>query len=263
VTRPHQVPEALNGAFGPASLATVRDISTAAERAAATAPASSDPRKGSACRLRAMSALIAGLLVSTVATAQADWTWPLQAPTLRVGDSWTFRITDLFTGRAQEQSAELRVHACKDDTCTLRGRHADGRAWNFTADRDFNSVYTVRGERQVNRSFQWPLALDVRWRNDRRWMTDDALVESQESCEVVGQEVVEVPAGRFETAKVRCRATWSNDRQRSGNWEVTRWYAPAAKLWVRIEERSWVGSQLHSQWRRELLTLNLAAVDGP
>lgn len=172
-------------------------------------------------------------------------------PAYRVGDRWTFTFIDLFTNRKSEP-ATLAVVRTGDGKTSFEGKTVEGKPWNYTADAEGNAIYTFQGVGYVNRERDFPLADGKAWTNDRRRAAGQAAVDQTEKCSVGGIETVEVPAGRFQAAKVECRLWWKNNLGSEGNARLTKWYAPAARQWVLIEEMAWKGPTLQTKRRREM-----------
>ena len=80
--------------------------------------------------------------------------------------------------------------------------------------------------------------------------TTDAGCRGREQCEVSGRiagaEIVRVPAGEFEVTRVTVSQAWRNPSGFQGGFdgrrELTGWYAPKAKRFVKYSSRTKMGN---------------------
>ncbi len=179
------------------------------------------------------------------------------APTLAVGDSWTYRVRNGFTGlvrpserlRVAEVGADrIRVTVSRDNGGKDETQVYDSQ-WNWLA-RPATNLQSFNYD-PAYRALSFPLAVGKSWRarltatdpvDGRRfpvWI--DATVE--------GWERVKVPAGEFDAVKIR-RAVffdyWESEVRGRSEIVEHEWYAPAIKQAVRREGRSKYLSALYA-----------------
>lgn len=198
----------------------------------------------------------------------------LDAPQVRAGDTWAYRITeekgsngwsqvhvDLSVTRATGSSIYFTV---KQNGSTQPPREVfRGSDWSTT--RDVNGKETV-----VERPLIFPLAAGKEWKVDFTENNPPGKNFSTESVtddyRVVGYESVEVPAGKFQALKIEAEGHWTaqvaagqtitqaahsdgggasaasrvqntTPHEVSGRLYKAFWYAPEVKRWVKsIEE---------------------------
>jgi hypothetical protein len=78
---------------------------------------------------------LAGL--ATVSNAQV--TYPVERPTLKVGDSWSYQRTDLWKNEVNPNRNSFSVSAINDQGIyRFTGTNLEGRPSNFNNDSDLN-----------------------------------------------------------------------------------------------------------------------------
>lgn len=213
--------------------------------------------------LRIRYLVVAAVAAACAACAPIPAGTPLQSsataatPALAVGDNWTYRVHDGYTGlaranqrlRVTEVSADrIRVAATHDGGGPDETQIFDGQ-WNWLSrpatnlqSFDYSPAY---------RALSFPLAVGKTWRA-RATATDPidgrrfpVWIEGK----VEGWERVRVPAGEFEALKIRRMVFidyWEHVMRGRSEIVEHEWYAPAVKQAVRREGRSQHLSYLYS-----------------
>jgi hypothetical protein len=175
----------------------------------------------------------------------------LVAPVLVPGDEWTFQ-EDSPRGKSSFVWILQRVKVINGVAAYVIASGTSREIFFRKSDLAY-MMDTVNGQvdtRSVppESRFVWPLAAHVSWQQEattelplaRQWST------VTQACETGDSEVVTVPAGTFTAVKVTCR------NRGSGEMLTERWYAPAAKFWVK--ERRWFSYGIRT---RELTSVRL------
>jgi len=168
------------------------------------------------------------------------------APAVALGDTWTYRVRDGFTG-LERVSQLYRVTEAGKDRIGVSVSHGNGaieelhvydREWNWLKrpatnlqSFDYNPSY---------QAFAFPLAPGKRW-HERLVATDPRdgrRFPVWLDGKVVGWERIKVPAGEFDAIRVE-RVVYVNYWEHAvrGHSEIIEqeWYAPAVKQVVRRE----------------------------
>jgi len=198
-------------------------------------------------RLLAFALLLSGCAAPLSQVPPTGMPASVPAPEIRVGDSWTYRVRDGFTGMPRENQRN-EVVKVGGDRVEVAGtiERGDGvqvydRAWRWLK-RPATNLQTFEYN-PAYQAFAFPLAPGKRWR-ERLMATDPAdgrRFPVWIDGVVLGWERVNVPAGEFDALKVERRVYfeyWEHSvRGRSEIHEIE-WYAPAAKQSIRREASS-------------------------
>ena len=198
-------------------------------------------------RLLALALVLAGCASPPSQVPPPGMPASVPAPDIRVGDAWTYRVRDGYTG-IQREDQRHEVIAINGDRVRVSSpmERGDGvqiydREWNWLR-RPATNLQTFE-YRPAYQAYAFPLEPGKEWR-ERLTATDPA--DGRQfpvwiDGTVHGWERVRVPAGEFDTLKVERRVYfeyWEYAvRGRSQIHEVE-WYAPAANQAVRREMRS-------------------------
>lgn len=204
-----------------------------------------------AIELRVRFLLLAALSAAVAACAPIPVGTPLQSsasaamPALAIGDSWTYRVRDGYTGLDRGTQRHRVVEVTGDRIGTAVTREGGGEeswiydgGWNWLKHPahglqsfDYTSPY---------RAFDFPLAPGKTWRA-RLTATDPASGRRFPvwiDGVVLGWERIKVPAGEFDALRVKRVVFFDylefTVRGRSEILEYE-WYAPAVKQAVRRE----------------------------
>lgn len=180
----------------------------------------------------------------------------------RAGDSWVYRLTDLVQRRPAQQrkytvtvtaSAEGGIvdHVILEGTAPVESKHGKG---SYLVTQGITVLSPYLGLFDDLRPGTALRNVDTR---------EDPTCRRADICEVegkvVGREVIDTPAGRFDTVKVTFTQVW----RPSAGWgsppsrEVTAWYAPQAKRVVRVSSRSATGYPMQPDFDLELMSYPL------
>ena len=192
------------------------------------------------------------LLTASCATQLAQAPPPnmpaaVKAPELRPGGYWRFAVSDGFT-RLPRGTVDYRVDTIDGDIVTVQVKSDAGestevytRNWNWlqrpaTNLQDF--AYSP-----AYRAFDFPLSAGKKWtfRGTARDPADGRTFPVGIEGEVLGWERVKVPAGEFETLKVRRHVHLDYFLQGVRGQSLiteTDWYAPALNQVARRETTS-------------------------
>lgn len=195
----------------------------------------------------------AALLLAAGCAAQPPQAPPAGVPAqvsvseVQPGNTWRYAVHDGFT-KLPRGSVEYRVSAIQGDTVTVTVRNDDRESVELYA-RDGNWLQRPATNMQTfayspaYQAFAFPLAPGKTWRS-RVTATDPAdgrrfpvLIEGA----VLGWERVRVPAGEFDTLKVRRNVYLDYWQQGVRGQSVIieyEWYAPALKQAARRETTS-------------------------
>ena len=161
-------------------------------------------------------------------------------PNFVAGDQWAYRTVNQVDG--VERKWDLRVtevrgdevHYSNGSISDLLGnnifiKRPSGRAETYTP----STHYYLFPMRAGN---TWDLkSVQVNKEADGRTHTFDVEVR----LTVIGEEEVEVPAGRMRAVKVERVVKWKQlDSQNAGIRTSVFWYSGAAKRWVRLDDRN-------------------------
>ena len=201
-----------------------------------------DIRNLSLAFLTALCAACAPIPVGTPSSTQ-----PVDVPAVAVGDSWTYRVHDAYTG-IERRTERYRVERVGGGNITV-ARDANGVAdvqvydgqWNWLKrpatnlrSFDYSPAY---------QAFAFPLAPGKTWQEHLTATdpTDGRRFPVRVEGKAMGWERVKVPAGEFDALKIR-RYVYLDYFElgvRGGSQIVEyEWYVPAVKQSVRREARS-------------------------
>ena len=186
--------------------------------------------------------LVPFLLATALGTAVAQTTLPIERPSHKAGDAWTYRNVDNWTGKETGRS-----------TSTFSGM--EGENWVFrnedlTNQKQTTAVFnpdwqpcrSMRGSQTpvCTGTFKFPMGEGSRHTfKGLPWSNGDGHYDA--TCEGKGLETVQTPAGAFEAFKVQCKGHWTRvfNGSSQGRYEETSWYAPSARRMVRSEFNTW------------------------
>lgn len=206
--------------------------------------------------------LLAALSAAVAACAPIPAGTPMQSsasaetPSLTIGDSWTYRVRDGYTGLARPDQ-RLRVTGADSDRVRVAASRSEGQDEAQIFDREWNWLSRPATNLQsfeyspAYRALSFPLAVGKTWRatatatDPRDGRRFPVWIEGT----VQGWEKVKVPAGEFEALKVRRMVFidyWEYALRGRSEIVEYEWYAPAVKQAVRREDRSQHLSYLYS-----------------
>jgi len=176
--------------------------------------------------------------VPLLSAGQADA--PVRRPEIRVGDSWTYRSTNLLAPGPVEH--EDRVSFVSDKVILLVATSKDGsieRDSSWTP--EWNAVTSQAGLifRPDSGVFHFPLRVgekhEVKYEllRPRMELPDSATTGS---VTVAGWESVDVPAGKFRALRVELDSlVQPSGGARAFRRQATLWYVPEVRRWVKLQ----------------------------
>lgn len=209
--------------------------------------------------LRAPLNLLAAVLLAWPAIGMAQTDAPMPRPEVKPGDSWTYRRTELESGKVTGRSTSRVVFANDKviQVVVVRGKGEEEIDETYTA--DWNAI-ALAGGGNFNPhvgTFRFPLVPGASWPANFE-NTIPRLgafqVKHERTVKVVGWEEVEVPAGKFRALKIEVTGSFQRiDRAISGSAKTLIWYVPGVKRWVKwiYEDSTFRGR--NNWWSLELV----------
>ena len=184
-------------------------------------------------------ALLALLLVAIPILSAGQSDARIVKPEIRVGDSWTYRSTNVLEPGTYEQ--ETRVSFINDKVILLVStRKSDGKEFDSSWTTDWNPVssYTGFTYRPHGLVFRFPMHVGdaYGWKYEiLRPRANTVVNVTTGKAKVVGWDTVEVPAGKFRAIKVELEnIVQPSDGSRLFEWQATFWYVPDVRRWVKF-----------------------------
>lgn len=184
------------------------------------------------------------LLALSPALAQNASSTKVEAPSLKIGDSWTYDRTDGWKNLKEYTSVVVVTAVNEGEIRTEAKRTDNGEITTIIRNKDLNR----RAIQVANRKFDsdpyyptyaFPLEIGKSWEKEVTFTRnfDDRKVVTQLKGEVIGREKVTVPAGTFDALKIVVKGSyngWSGSAPQgsnrwSGQQSETIWYAPEVK----------------------------------
>jgi len=179
------------------------------------------------------------------------------APSLRVGDQWTYQTIDLLSGSVTS-TRTLTLTAVEPDSWRFGEGYVTDRSWNLlheTKDGKLLEKWTPRRP-----TYRFPLEVGKTWTETAVRDAPDREVRHTYMFKVIRQERILVPGGVFDTLRVEGSNKYSARRKKDGSTGegtgVHRyWYSPVAARVVayEYEETNWKGV-VHRKDRLELVS---------
>jgi hypothetical protein len=231
-----------------------------------------------------------GLLISLSSAAQS-----IELPSIKAGDTWTYRITTEKGANGWAQSnEEVTVSHATASTIYYTEKQADSTqpAKERVSGVDWSRMRDVNGkETIVNKPFSFPLMVGKTWEIQYTEQHPNSGHRSERwdhKFTVTGFETIEVAAGKFNALKVEEEGHWSAETEpnntivqgvrtqqgdttmvtkakKTGSAEITGrtykafWYVPEVKRWVKsVEEYYGNDGTRNERYTGELLSFKLA-----
>jgi hypothetical protein len=172
---------------------------------------------------------------------------PVAAPTWKPGDRWVFEWTSgKDSGTKTVEVVELRdLNGVGYYVVRLGDSQNSYTPTHHWYTRTLHWAAAIRESRVEARMvpphpwFSWPLTAGARWTHQGRFETSEGTAAFNDRFAVIGPELVEVPAGRYEAVKL-VRET---DRRDGDEY----WYAPDVRWYVR-----WLGRRGDTHFEERL-----------
>jgi len=187
-----------------------------------------------------MMRFIALLLAFAVLPAFAQDPARVVKPEIRVGDSWTYRTTNLLGPGTQEQT--LRVGFVDAKTLlVVSTTKGEGKEYDSSWTPEWNAVTAQSGMmfRPNSGLLRFPLRLGDKHEVNYELLRPRANIpESATSgtSTVAGWETIEVPAGKFRAVRIELDTmVRSAEAARAFPRRATFWYVPEVRRWVKFQ----------------------------
>ena len=185
-------------------------------------------------------ALIALLLVAVPVLSAGQSDARVVKPEVKVGDSWTYRSTNVLGPGTDEHVTRVSF---ADDKVILAvsTRKSDGKEFDSSWTPEWNAVtsYTGLMYRPPTGVLRFPLRVGDKYPikfEMLRLRGSTVMSNAAGTATVVGWETVEVPAGKFRAMRVDVEALYQQiDGSGSFLQQVTFWYVPEVRRWVRLQ----------------------------
>lgn len=197
-------------------------------------------------------AYLSQLLIALPAAAATD----AQRPELFVGERWSWATTDIAKKQESKITREVTAKGGADYSVrfVIEGESGVSRP-EARISFELNRLRTVNGEPSDSGWLRFPLTSGKKWEAKELWVNPMGNVGFDEiTYTVVGTERITVPAGTFDTIKVSGEGWWQNVTANiTDKVEITNWYAPEVKSFVRSIKRSWYRGKLEYDETIELI----------
>jgi hypothetical protein len=176
--------------------------------------------------------------VPILSTGQSDA--PVRRPEVRVGDSWTYRATNLLSPGTHEH--ETRVGFADNKLIlAVSTRKSDGKEFDSSWTAEWNAVksYSEFMYRPHTGAFRFPLRIGDEYEAKYELLrprTNKVVSNTTRTVKVVGWETVEVPAGTFRAIRVVAEGlVQPMDGSNAWRQQTTYWYSPEVRRWVKLQ----------------------------
>jgi hypothetical protein len=181
----------------------------------------------------------------------------IAAPSLKLGDSWTYQVIDLLSGSVTG-NVTLTVAAATPDTWRFGSGYVTDKSLNLLQETKDGKLVQKWTPKRPN--YQFPMELGKTWTAAAVRDSPDRETEHTYTFKVIRQERVVVPAGVFDTLRVEGSNKYKSRKKKDGSSGegvgVHRyWFSPAVARPVayEYEETNWKGV-VHRKDRQELLS---------
>jgi len=180
----------------------------------------------------------------------------IAAPSLQLGDSWTYQAIDLLSGSVTGKNT-MTLTAVTADTWRFGDGYVTDKSWNLLREtKDGKLVQKWTPKRPI---YDFPMEIGKIWTATAVRDAPDRVIEQAYTFKVIRQERVIVPAGVFDTLRVEGSNKYKTKKKQDGatgeGVGVHRyWYSPqvARVVAYEYEETNWKGV-VYRKDRYELL----------
>lgn len=158
----------------------------------------------------------------------------------KIGDAWTYKVTDRDYSVVNERQVTQIIAAVTDSEIHLKSGARGEARFNH----QWNTLYSLGRNRQPRKfepfvpQFSFPLEPGKTWQGKCKTTRPDRTIDNDTSATVVGWEDVTVPAGTFKALKITS-INWyrrTDAGGRGGGRVVSNyWYVPEVKRFVKFE----------------------------
>jgi hypothetical protein len=182
----------------------------------------------------------AALIATSPATSQT-----VPAPKVALGDTWTYRITDQWSGRPKGEFTTSVIGVLDDfvrlsteaKSIAANGSGTLNPAVETTTRANMDTVYVINGKTSTRVNFAWPLSAGKQWNYEYAVSVPNAPNATfRVTAEATGWEDVQTAVGKFRALKVAHSGTWdAGSGAASGKVAWTYWYAAEVKSFIRYK----------------------------
>ena len=209
-------------------------------------------------------ALVLGLLAFQF-SAYGQSSVSVDRPDIKVGDTWVFQRTDLWSKTITVTVVNKVVESTQDGHKVERSNSENGaNIGSAIFNKDLNLLqYNDRKFESVRTLLSFPLIAGKKWegKTSGRNIANDGNTNDTNQYEVVSFEKVVVPAGSFDAFKIVANGDYNNSNGQ-GTWGGkqfrTYWYAPSVKRFVKFEYKDTGPRGVWNNWVDELVKFELA-----
>lgn len=201
------------------------------------------------------------ILVAFLSTAAAAF--GAERPDIKVGDTWTYSRTDLWTNVKDLEWTDRVVEIDEQTIKTVRER-VNGSSATSTYNKELNLLESAESTGAITKyspyrpRYKFPLEVGKSWDGNYKMSINggDRQFRYQMDVRVLGTETVTVPAGTFETFKIEMKGYYNAVRGTgswSGSTKYIYWYSPDVKASVKINYEDTTGVRQYNKLRYELV----------
>lgn len=177
-------------------------------------------------------------LFSAAPAAVGQIKFPLEQPSVKVGDKAKFRFIDLWSNRETSTGESEVVEVTETQVVTRSTNSASPDARTNYANRQLQPCRSMQGGtvQVCGGSLKFPMSLGDKHSFDKLpWVNGQGYLSEQ--CEVKAEERVQVPAGTFDTVRIECTGFWTRVFGGSGTGRVveTVWFSPTVGRTIKSE----------------------------
>lgn len=171
----------------------------------------------------------------------------INAPSFSVGDTWTHKVTDQWSGRPRQESTQTVIGLMDEfvrisnevRSISITGVATPMQPFDSTVRANFDNVNVVNGTTSTRINFAWPLYVGKKWTyefsvpNDAGSSTGE--ISFRMTAQAIAFEDVMTSVGKFKSIKVVHAGTSGSVGSSAGVSKVswTYWYVPEVKTFVR------------------------------
>jgi hypothetical protein len=157
---------------------------------------------------------------------------------VRVGDRWSYNISDDLTGDLRQAVTLVVVETTEKEITTRVSVKGKDRPQTMVFDHDWGRIDDGLFKlRPAGIGIRKPLQIDKEWRSDANAINLQTghTFRASGAAKVAAQEQMKVPAGTFDTFRVdtTVRLVNTKDQTKSHTYTFVFWYAPAINRWVK------------------------------
>jgi hypothetical protein len=157
---------------------------------------------------------------------------------VRVGDRWSYNISDDLTGDLRQAVTLVVVETTEKEITTRVSVKGKDRPQTMVFDHDWGRIDDGLFKlRPAGIGIRKPLQIGKEWRSDANAINLQTghTFRASGAAKVAAQEQMKVPAGTFDTFRVdtTVRLVNTKDQTKSHTYTFVFWYAPAINRWVK------------------------------